>query len=453
MLAQRADGAGSRGVRRTVLLTPTAPGGVAAAPRRVVLGALVGSGGFAKVLRIKGVTRRVMRLVAGEEHVLQRELRGLELSQLLYSRGAAVQCVWSTGRFRGSCVERRRRSCRTDVVAAEGVYGEIARFDLDLFDYLDAADHGSVAMTEFLAFAIRLLRTTRAVHDHGWIHNDVKPENVGLWRINGRARVDTAVLIDFGHATPIGESAPCTGSPAYLPPECNPSASPPFPEGYDPRAKDAFALGVTLLLAWYTIVRRVPSQWHFEFGSSPEFQSGRQRRIERFDRFAADRGSVGAGGRFEYELLRLVDPDWQKRPLLSGVCAIAQDLLGEGAGASADPERPSRRVATPPGSTRGVEASKAVGARLVNPGVAAPPAPTSRAPNPIPIRTKLCRSGVVYPTPPLREADDSSLVWRTALRRWACVDERAQQASYGAERLAFTSLTVRTKLRRSRSAP
>ena len=280
-------------VGATLLLRPDA-----ASPKRVLVGAQVGSGAFATVVAISPL--RVLRLTHGTPALLRRELRGLRIAQRLHALGAAVPRVWGLGRY----------ALDADAGGSAGVYGELERFDVDLFDYLDKQDRlrrsgrsEGPSVADFLSFADRMLRTVGAVHTLGWIHNDVKPENVGLLVRHGRARLDTCVLFDFGHATRI-VAASRNGTRAFLPPEAIARAA--FPVGYDPRAKEAFSVGKTLLLVWYAVVPPPPTSWHF--GAETTFLAGRRDRAQHLE---------GRSRGIESDLLRLTDPDWAKRPSLA----------------------------------------------------------------------------------------------------------------------------------------
>ena len=79
----------------------------------------------------------------------------------------------------------------------------------------------------------RLAGALATLHGAGWVHGDVKPDNVRLDR-DGRAH-----LVDLGHAEPLGTRGGALGTPRYLSPErARDSAA--------TAAADAFALGVLL---------------------------------------------------------------------------------------------------------------------------------------------------------------------------------------------------------------
>ena len=78
----------------------------------------------------------------------------------------------------------------------------------------DVIDAGPLVEPRARRLAEDLAEGLAALHDAGWWHGDVKPENV---RLDGR---DSAVLLDLGFAQPIERSQdPASGSLPYLAPE------------------------------------------------------------------------------------------------------------------------------------------------------------------------------------------------------------------------------------------
>jgi serine/threonine protein phosphatase PrpC len=89
--------------------------------------------------------------------------------------------------------------------------------------------------------AVKLARAAAALHRHGFIHRDIKPDNVIL-EPDGSLK-----LIDFGVArVPEEENFPSEdvpGTPAYMAPEM-------FAGEFGSEATDIYALGVTIFLAF-----------------------------------------------------------------------------------------------------------------------------------------------------------------------------------------------------------
>ncbi|MEM1453209.1 MAG: AAA family ATPase [Planctomycetota bacterium] len=109
---------------------------------------------------------------------------------------------------------------------------------------LDEARRTETAMPEPVVRAIgaRLARAIGAMHAAGWVHGDVKPENI---RLDAEGR---AVLVDLGFAGRAGAPNAPLGTPTYLAPE--------RARGGPPAASaDLFALGCVL----YEIVVGAPA--------------------------------------------------------------------------------------------------------------------------------------------------------------------------------------------------
>lgn len=82
----------------------------------------------------------------------------------------------------------------------------------------------------------RVARGLAALHAAGWVHGDVKPENV---RLDAEGR---AVLVDLGFARPAGAKEAPLGTPGYLAPEREKGGAP-------AASADLFALGCLLFEA------------------------------------------------------------------------------------------------------------------------------------------------------------------------------------------------------------
>jgi len=94
-----------------------------------------------------------------------------------------------------------------------------------------------VPLAEALSIAIRLTRAVAALHRHGIVHRDIKPDNVILTKDGGLKLIDLGVarLPRVDEATADG----IPGTPSYLAPEM-------FAGEAGSEATDQFALGVTL---------------------------------------------------------------------------------------------------------------------------------------------------------------------------------------------------------------
>ncbi len=89
--------------------------------------------------------------------------------------------------------------------------------------------------------ARQLAQGLRTMHDSGWIHGDVKPDNIIL------SRTGHATLIDLGFAQRVDLNLPCSsrqcdrqGTLRYLPPEMLSRTAPVLPQA------DTYSLGVIL---------------------------------------------------------------------------------------------------------------------------------------------------------------------------------------------------------------
>jgi serine/threonine protein kinase len=99
---------------------------------------------------------------------------------------------------------------------------------------------GKLQLQPAVRFAIELLSGLGYAHDEGFIHRDVKPDNVLVDQ-----RIDLAKMVDFGLARCIADmrargSGGVAGTPCYMAPEQTDASA-----QYDGRA-DLFAMGVIL---------------------------------------------------------------------------------------------------------------------------------------------------------------------------------------------------------------
>jgi serine/threonine protein kinase len=89
--------------------------------------------------------------------------------------------------------------------------------------------------------AIKLARAAAALHRHGIIHSDIKPDNVILEAEGSLKLIDLGVVRVPGLEDVLPEDIP--GTPAYMAPEM-------FAGEHGDEATDIYALGVTLFLAF-----------------------------------------------------------------------------------------------------------------------------------------------------------------------------------------------------------
>jgi hypothetical protein len=117
---------------------------------------------------------------------------------------------------------------------------------------LDVLEKGPLPLEEALAHFERLARGLAALHAAGIRHQDIKPENIYLVKLQTGGAADRPevlpILLDLGVAAPNGEMA-LAGTPMYFPPEV---AARIFDEATDlplSAKADVFALALSLLHA------------------------------------------------------------------------------------------------------------------------------------------------------------------------------------------------------------
>src|SRR5262249_4898563 len=86
-------------------------------------------------------------------------------------------------------------------------------------------NRGALPWPEAFPILEQILRALKAVHDKGFVHRDLKPDNIWLRRTSGGAQVK---LLDFGIAKLVGvdgaadrltRSGSVVGTPHYMSPE------------------------------------------------------------------------------------------------------------------------------------------------------------------------------------------------------------------------------------------
>jgi serine/threonine-protein kinase len=100
-----------------------------------------------------------------------------------------------------------------------------------VMEYLEGAPlsvrlrRGALAWSEAFPILDQTLRALRATHDEGFVHRDIKPDNIWLTHLDGRIHVK---LLDFGIAKLVGAASPralptqtrsLIGTPYYMSPE------------------------------------------------------------------------------------------------------------------------------------------------------------------------------------------------------------------------------------------
>ncbi len=161
----------------------------------------------------------------------------------------------------------------------------------------DIEQHGRYAPVELALFVAQLLSGLRAIHAHGFVHVDVKPDNVMI-------REGRPVLVDFGSARPIGSLQPSgtlIGSPGYAAPDLE-AGAPLSP------AMDLYGVGTVL----YEALSGAPA---FE----PELPAADRLTPEPLDKSATAELT-----------LQLLDPDPSRRPDLDAAVRELSRICAEG---------------------------------------------------------------------------------------------------------------------------
>lgn len=173
---------------------------------------------------------------------------------------------------------------------ASGVYS--------LWRYLPGSDADQLDLDEsaVLQIARDVGRALAALHDRGLAHGDVKPGNV-RWDAGG----GRAWLLDLGLVSPLSTQIPRGATPRYL----DPKLSEGLPS--DARARDLFALGLTLLELAHPEARN---------HSSPSS-------------YAMERLRSATRGTLDAVIRDLLAPEVPRRPPARWIWREASRLLGE----------------------------------------------------------------------------------------------------------------------------
>lgn len=104
----------------------------------------------------------------------------------------------------------------------------------DLFDYLAKTEGGHLKEEQAKDVFAQLVRGIAHCHSLGWVHRDVKLENVV------RVGPNTFKIIDFNLASPVNATLEVAGTPRYAAPEilCQKQG--------DPKLADCWSLGIVL---------------------------------------------------------------------------------------------------------------------------------------------------------------------------------------------------------------
>lgn len=115
----------------------------------------------------------------------------------------------------------------------------------DLFEYILAEANSNAPTPEFVVASIMrgLIRALEGIHEAGYVHGDVKPENVLLMSDRNKAPSCHDVRLgDFESLSAPGECPECTGTTAYLAPEASGSMKASMPRDMWAAAVVAFML-------------------------------------------------------------------------------------------------------------------------------------------------------------------------------------------------------------------
>ena len=252
----------------------------------------LGSGNDNSVFSLQGDVRRVLRLTSSRNSSfltqrIERERVGLSIaSDIQDDPDVHVVKIHSYGKynfdpdFRSAFSQICKgatpsnpgdRACENAIPRASGVYAILDPIKMDLF-------HSIVHLTEnpntvvdphiILNCMIRLCKTLRVLHSKGWVHLDIKPENIA---VDNLLQLDTAKLFDWGTAQRIKDGIAITcGTPAYWPP--NHTA--------DHRQRDVYALGKVLF--WIVSLAIAKEQSHIN-AVTIAFQPDVDQRLDQYN--------------------------------------------------------------------------------------------------------------------------------------------------------------------------
>lgn len=103
-----------------------------------------------------------------------------------------------------------------------GVYARIEYLDQTLDNFLEnerTKNHSNEDLNRFQKIFYGILDGLNCMHKMGFVHLDIKPENIGLVRDPDYPNTYMAKLFDFGFATYLNNEIGSNGTPAYIDPD------------------------------------------------------------------------------------------------------------------------------------------------------------------------------------------------------------------------------------------